>query len=167
MKELKFIQLDKTDEKMCTRFEQFMRQYMAELEEHDEHPLPEDILDKWIKSIIAMQGLADRHLEFCFDKDGLAGFLYGKIDHPEHKGFIKPGYGYIMEFYVLPHCRRRGYGRDMFLRLEGLFREHGAARMYLTTEPGGGKAFWEAMGFRGVGEVSPENGMEIYEKDVG
>lgn len=166
MEKLKFIQLEAANSEMCETFEILMRQYMAELEEHDEHPLPRDILDKWIKSIIAMQGPHDRHLEFCYYGDILIGFLYGKIDHEDHNGFIKPGYGYIMEFYVLPQFRRKGCGKSMFLRLESHFRKHGAKRMYLTADSVSGKPFWEAMGFVNTGERSPENGMDIYERDV-
>lgn len=95
--------------------------YIAELNEHSDRPLPEQFQQKWINSIIAMQGPSDRHLELCYADEILVGFLYGKIDQEEHKGFIKPGYGYIMEFYVKPEYRRMGYGRMMFRRLESLF----------------------------------------------
>ena len=59
--------------------------------------------------MINIQGDADRHLELCYDGDSLIGFLYGKIDHPDHKGYIKAGYGYIMEFYEIGRasCRER------------------------------------------------------------
>ena len=92
------------------------------------------------------------------------GFLYGKIDHEDHKGFIKPGYGYIMEFYVKPDHRRKGYGKMMFKRLERLFHLDGAEMMYLTADPVTGKPFWEAQGFQNTMEKSPENQLYIYEK---
>ena len=95
-----------------------MYAYAKELDEHGDDPMPEGLLQKWIKSIISMQGPSDRHLELCYDGETLIGFLYGKIDHEDHKGFIKPGYGYIMEFYVKPEYRRRGNGRAMYQRLE-------------------------------------------------
>lgn len=113
-----------------------------------------------------MQGPLDRHLELCYVGEKIVGFLYGKIDHEDHRGFIKPGYGYIMEFYVCPQHRRKGYGKTMYLRLERLFRSNGAKRMYLTADPVTGKSFWEAMGFVNTGERSPENKLDIYEKDV-
>jgi hypothetical protein len=91
--------------------------------------------------------------------------LYGKIDHENHRGFIKPGFGYVMEFYVRPSHRRGGNGTRMFRRLEQLFQAHGAARMHLTTSALG-EAFWRAMGFAPTGEVSPDNNREVFEKDI-
>ena len=54
----------------------------------------------------------------------------------------------------------------MAQRIERLFAGHGAERMYLTADPVTGRPFWEAMGFRPTGEVSPENRLSIYEKAV-
>lgn len=147
-------------------FDALMRAYIKELDEHQNNVTSDDFLTKWIDGIISIQGDSDRHLEYCYDNDMLVGFLYGKIDHSEHKGFKKVGFGYIMEFYVLPEHRRKGYGEEMFLHLEELFRKDGAKRMYLTSDPVTGKPFWEAMGFISTGEQSPENNQEIYEKKI-
>jgi ribosomal protein S18 acetylase RimI-like enzyme len=121
---------------------------------------------KITRGILNMQGPYDRHLELCYDGDNLIGFLYGKVDHEGHKGFIKPEHGYIMEFYVKPKFRRLGYGKAMFEHKGDLFGLHGTRRMYLTADPVTGKPFWEAMGFEDTGEISPENKQAIYEKDV-
>ena len=88
------------------------------------------------------------------------------MDHPEHRGYIRAGWGYIMEFFVLPEYRRGGYGREMFRRLQALFQKDGAKQMYLTADPVTGRPFWEAMGFAASGERSPENQLEIYEKTI-
>lgn len=164
--QIKYVQVTADNEKLCKDFKSLMVPYMEELDAHSDDPLPMDLLPKWIDSIIAMQGPSDRHTELCYAGDNLIGFLYGKVDHEDHKGFIKPGYGYIMEFYVCPQYRRKGYGKRMFLRMEHLFRKDGAKRMYLTADPVSGKPFWEAMGFTNTGEQSPENKLDIYEKDV-
>lgn len=166
MKKFTFVQLCAEREDDCAIFERLMWQYTKELEEHREHATPTEIIARWIKSIIQMQGDSDRHLELCYDGSTLVGFLYGKVDHPEHKGFKKVGYGYIMEFFVLPEYRRKGYGKEMYLRLEKLFRQDGVKRMYLTADPVTGKPFWQSMGFVNTGEKSPENNLEIYEKPL-
>ena len=166
MNELRFLQVTAGETRLCRIFTSLMEGYMKETSEHTHHELPQAFFEKWVKSIIVMQGAYDRHLELCFNEDAPVGFLYGKIDHEEHKGFIKPGYGYIMEFYVLPEHRRRGYGRAMLRRMEELFRDHGAKAMYLTADPVTGKPFWEAMGFENTGERSPENQLDIYEKRI-
>lgn len=164
--QIKYVRVFAQNQEVCAAFRALMTSYMEELDAHSDEPLPMDLLPKWIDSIIAMQGPSDRHTELCYVGDNLIGFLYGKVDHEDHKGFIKPGYGYIMEFYVCPQYRRKGYGKKMFLHMEHLFRKDGAKRMYLTADPVSGKPFWEAMGFANTGEQSPENKLDIYEKDV-
>lgn len=166
MKELKFIQLQKDNDEHCKLFENLMIPYMKELDEHKNRVTPEDFVFKFTRSILKMQGPYDRHLELCYDNEKLIGFHYGKVDHENHKGFIKPGYGYIMEFYVKPEFRNKGYGKAMFERIEDLFASHGTKRMYLTADPVTGRPFWEAMGFKNTSDVSPENGQLIFEKNV-
>ncbi len=166
MKELKFIQLQKENEEHYKLFESLMIPYNKELDEHKNIVTPEDFVLKLTRGMLNMQGPYDRHLELFYDNENLIGFLYGKVDHEKHKGFIKPGYGYIMEFYVKPEFRHKGYGKAMFERLEDHFASYGTKMMYLTADPVTGKPFWEAMGFINTGVLSPENKLPIYEKPV-
>ncbi len=163
MEGLSFIPLRSDDPKSCDIFRPLMRAYSAELAMHEAFPLTETETEKWIDRIIRLQGPSDRHLEICKQNGKPIGFFYGKIDHPEHRGYKKVGYGYIMEFYVVPESRRKGVGTAMYRRLELLFQMDGASRMYLTTNTDSGSAFWEAMGFCHTGEVLPENNLEILE----
>lgn len=164
---IKYIQLNsKSNEAQKQEFERLVLLYGAELDTHQNRTTPKEILAKWANSMITVQGDMDRHLELCYDGDILIGFLYGKIDHPNHKGYIKVGYGYIMEFYVLPKFRRKGYGRQMYTHLEELLKNDGAKKLYLTSDPVTGKPFWESLGFRYTGEKSPENNQEIFEKGI-
>lgn len=163
---LKFTQVVSDNAYLCSEFRSLMHPYVKELNQHSERSLPDEFIEKWISSILSMQGPTDRHLELCYDGQELIGFLYGKIDHEDHNGFIKPGYGYIMEFFVLPQFRRMGYGKAMFHRMEKLFVYDGARKMYLTPDAVTGVPFWTAMEFQGTGEYSPENQMEIFEKEV-
>lgn len=166
MKELVFVQLKKQCEEHYHLLNSLMTSYIAELDQNHHRATSSEFISRWIKSIIEIQGDYDRHLEFCYDGELLIGFLYGKIDHTEHKGFIKPGYGYIMEFYVKPEYRRQGYGRAMFFHLEKLFAHNGVKRMYLTSDPITGIPFWKSMGFIDSNKKSPENDLEIYEKEI-
>lgn len=147
-------------------FEDLMYGYIDEMNQHSHRPLPKQFQKKWIDSIMASQGPQDCHLELCYVADTPIGFLYGKVDHEDHEGFIKPHWGYILEFYVAPEYRRKGFGKQMLQRLEDLFRQDGAKMMYLTADPVTGKPFWEAMGFVSTGEISPQNSLPIYEKAV-
>lgn len=145
-------------------FRKMVASYGPELDANQNRRTPCEIFPKWANSMINNQGDSDRHLELCCDGDLLIGFLYGKIDHSWHKGYIKDGYGYIMEFYVLPEYRRRGYGRQMYLHLEQLLTQDGAIRLYLTADPVTGVPFWSRLGFIATGEKSLENNLEIFEK---
>lgn len=147
-------------------FHSLMQQYAAELDEHQHRSTPPDILERWTNSIIDKQYDTGRCLRLCYDGAGIIGFLYGKIDQPEDKGYKRIGHGYIMEFYVLPEHRRKGYGSAMLSYLECFYSEHGVSELYLTADPVTGKPFWEAMGYGATGELSPDNGQEIYEKTL-
>lgn len=163
---LEFVQLNADDAVLCQCFSDLMYCYIAEMNEHSHRPLPEAYWQRWIDSIIASLGPTDRHLELCRWGETWIGFLYGKVDHEDHKGFIRPGLGYILEFFVKPEFRRRGLGKQMLFRLEALFRQDGAVQMYLTADPVTGKPFWEAVGFENTGVRSPDNQLLIYEKMI-
>ena len=166
MKELKFVPLQKENEEHYKLLQSLMNPYNKELDEHPNRVIPDDCIVKITRGMLNMQGPSDHHLEVYYDGENLAGFVYGKVDHEGHKGFIKPGYGYIMEFYIKPEFRRKGYGKAMLKEIESLFASHGTKKMYLTADPVTGKPFWQAMGFQNTGERSPENGLLIFEKDV-
>jgi ribosomal protein S18 acetylase RimI-like enzyme len=174
MKGLKFIGLHKGNEKHCAEFKSLFGEYFAEQCEHNPklrvspnpHYTFEEFLQKWLNSIIDIQGDSDRHLELCYDSEHLIGFLYGKVDHEDHNGFIKPGWGYVMEFYVKPKYRRKSYGRAMSGRLERLFAADGATMMYLNADAVTGEPFWSAMGFTKTDEINTENNKRIWVKEL-
>ena len=64
---LLYVQLSSDDREKCAVFEKMMAAYVKELDEHEHDPMPEGFLQKWIKSILSMQGPSDRHLELCYD----------------------------------------------------------------------------------------------------
>lgn len=163
MNKLKFTSV--TDENR-NDFHRLMQMYAKELDQHQNRCTDFEMLKRWTDSIIEKQFHTTRYLRLCYFESSLIGFFYGKIDQAEDKGYKKTGYGYIMEFYVLPDFRRNGYGRLMFRQLEFMFERDGAKHMYLTADPVTGKPFWEAMGFISINEKSPENNQEIYERDI-
>ncbi len=155
------INSDNSDE-----FIDFMHNYVKELDAHLNKSTSAEAVDRWIKSIINLQGEKGRYLEYCLVNERKIGFLYGKIDKAEHCGYKKPGYGYIMEFYVIPEFRLNGCGKQMLRRIEQLFSNEGVKRMYLTAVPVTGKPFWVKTGFVPTDEISPENNLQIYEKSI-
>lgn len=147
-------------------FHQLMRAYSKELDLHQNRTTDEKILAGWTERVIAGQHESGRCLKLCCDGGSVIGFLYGKIDMPDDKGFRKLGYGYVMEFYVQPQYRRKGYGREMYGCLERFFADEKAAGVYLTADPVTGKPFWRSLEFKENGEISPENNLPVYEKHL-
>jgi len=162
MNELNFVQIRKDDTRHC---EMFKNMFLPYCHETDKVLKSDEMYCKIARSTIDMQGPHDRHLELAFDGGELVGFLYGKVDHENHMGHKKVGYGYVMEFYIKPEFRRRGYGEAMFLRLQRHFASHGVKRMYLNTSAPA-KAFWQFMGFAPTDEIQPHNNMVIWEKEI-
>ena len=147
-------------------FHNLMKSYSKELDEHQNRTTDEKMLAGWTDRIIAKQYDDGRCLKLCCKDDKAIGFLYGKIDRPEDKGFKKVGYGYVMEFFVLPEYRRKGYGKEMYSFLEKYFTDNNVHNIYLTADPVTGKPFWKALGFNENGEISPENNLPVYEKHL-
>lgn len=165
MPELIFTRIN-LDSSLCAAFTSLMHRYGPEISAHTERPLSDEMLRSWTQSIIRLSASPDRLIEVCCDGDVPVGFLYGKIDREGDRGYIRPGWGYVMEFYVIPERRREGLGRIMAQRMEDFFREKGVKQAYLTADPVTGKPFWAAAGYRAMGEISPENGQEFFEKNL-
>lgn len=147
-------------------FIELMLKYAKELDEHQNRNTDPEILKKWTESIVRKQYDDGRCLKLCSYNSEIVGFLYGKIDKDDDKGFRKIGYGCIMEFYVTPECRRKGFGKAMYLEIEQFFRKNDVKHMYLTADPVTGKPFWEKMGFIKTDEISPDNNQQVYEKEL-
>ena len=148
-------------------FHVLMKDYARELDEHQNRITEPTALSKWTDNIISKsKNNAFRILKLCYISNKVIGFLIAKIDKSDDKGFRKDGYGYIMEFYVLPEYRRKGYGRQMYFHLEEFFKANRVKKMYLTADPIIGKPFWESLGFISTGEISPENNQAVYEKNI-
>ncbi len=154
-----------TEENRST-FHALMQMYAKELDEHQQRTTDPEILKRWTDSIIAKQHEASRCLKLCYDGKELIGFLYGAIDKQGDKGYNRVGWGCIMEFYVIPEQRRKGYGKRMYGYLEAFFKAQRVNGIYLTADPVTGKPFWKALGFVSKGEFSPDNEQEIFEKTL-
>jgi len=68
------------------------RDYLSDLS-HDEQ-------EKFLQSIMVHQVEPDRWLLLLRAEDEYMGFVHMKIDKDEH-----PGWGFILEFYVVPNRR--------------------------------------------------------------
>ena len=163
MNELKFVTA-KNNRKHHKLLESIMLPYCRELDNNVGRETPEATLKKFIASIVDMSEDKDRFVELCYLDELLIGFAYGKIDRKTHRGYVRPGWGYIMEFYVKPEYRRKGYGKEIYKHLENIFKSNGVSNVWLTADPVTGEPFWSAVGFTNSREKSPENNLYIYEK---
>ena len=121
MSELRFVTV-KNKRKHLKLLENIMLPYCRELDSNVGRETPEETLKKFIASIVGMSEDKDRFVELCYLGEDLIGFTYGKIDREEHRGYVRPGWGYVMEFYVKPEYRRNGYGREIYKHLENIFK---------------------------------------------
>ena len=161
-KELKFIQCKKDDKEHRNILLEMMIPYFKEIytdcEDASEVEVPSyEFIAKFTDDMINMQGPHDIHFEICYETDDMPiGFYHAKVDHHD-----RPGHGFIMEFYILPEYRRRGYGKIMYQRIETLFAEHGVKQMYLNSNSFTGMPFFESLGFKNA-DVKER----IYEKTL-
>jgi GNAT superfamily N-acetyltransferase len=169
MKSLLYLPLEKGNETHLALFTSLLLPYAHEIDQHVDRTTPDETLRKWASGILNRMDSPDRLLFVCYESAGSdepIGFLYGKIDREGDRGYVRPGWGYVMEFYVRPAFRRRGYGREMTAHLEEWFASRNIRRLYLTADPVTGVPFWGALGYTDSGTVSPENGQTIFEKTI-
>lgn len=165
MRELKFVTV-KDKRKYNKILENIMLPYYRELDRNVGRETPEETLKRFIASIVSMSEDKDRFVELCYLGKDLIGFAYVKIDRERHRGYVRPGWGYVMEFYVKPEHRRNGYGKKIYKHLENILKSNGVSNIWLTADPVTGEPFWSAIGFTNSGEKSPENNLYIYEKTI-
>ncbi len=154
------------DPESCELFKSLMRPYIAEISAHLTIPLSNDLLEKWMASIIRLQGEKDRILDLCYADGEPIGLLYGRVDKETEMGCFRENWGYVMEFYVKPEYRRKGIGREMFERMREWYGKRGVLGYYLTADPITGEPFWEALGFKRTREIMPVNNMIIFERQL-
>ncbi len=66
-------------------------------------------------------------------------------------GGERPGWGWVMEFYVVPGYRGRGLGAGFYGMCESLLEMNGASSVWLTAGLGA-VSFWVSVGYRRTGE---------------
>lgn len=108
--------------------------------------LPADEREKFIQSILARQGESNRWLLLLRYGDEYIGFVHMKI------GGERPGWGFILEFYIVPNKRRLGWGRRLFNRIVDTLQARGVDNVWLWSAPEA-EPFWYSLGFRETGEI--------------
>lgn len=141
--------------------------YMREIFKDDQETQNESDLDleKYALQRINIQGKRnDMHFELVYVDKEVIGFAFYAVDLGGIKGIVEAGYGYIMEYYIIPSRRRSGYATELYQHVFDTFENHKVNYLYLTPDNESGIPFWLKMGFYDSGKVDPDNKMPIYIK---
>jgi ribosomal protein S18 acetylase RimI-like enzyme len=141
-----FVKVNKENPENCTDFMNLGCEYMKEV---DNRNTSEEIQMKFLRSILARQGENNRWLILLRKNDVAIGFVHAKIDQDE-----QVGWGYILEFYIAPAFRRKGFGSMLYDFIKNEFIRSGAKHIWLNANKENGEPFWSSLGFIETGEVA-------------
>jgi ribosomal protein S18 acetylase RimI-like enzyme len=122
--------------------------------------LPTNERERFLQSILARRGEPDRWLLLLKCGIEYIGLVHLKIDRDE-----RPGWGFILEFYIVPNKRRLGWGRRLFDLIVKILQGRGVKNIWLLTDPAA-KVFWLSLGFRETNEIDKETGQRIMVKPI-
>lgn len=157
------IAIEKDNPAQYAQLEALMYAYVAETDRHRNAETPKHLIPRITRSMIDKLD-ESRLLRMALDDGEAIGFCYAKIDKEGDRGLIRPGWGYMMEFFVHPAHRRKGIGRRLTDACEAFFAGHGVHHVWLTADAVTGVPFWLSCGYSDSGADSPENGQRIFEK---
>ena len=173
MKNIKNVQIYKENQELynvilplwLAYFKELQLAYVRELcESEEEQQIVAEI--QGLNRRINIQGKRpDMHFEVFFQDDMPVGFANFAIDTGGIRGLIEASYGCVMEFYISPEFRRKGYGKSLYEHIEATLKNDGTQNIYLTSAIAS-IPFWIAMGFKESGKIDPDNDLPIYIKNI-
>ena len=144
---MELVPVTRDDPDVISVFLNLCRDYLSDL--------PRDERERFLQSILARQGEPDRWLLLLRSGDEYIGFVHMKIDKDE-----RPGWGFILEFYIVPNRRRFGRGRKLFNLSAKILQDRGINHVWLMTNQAA-EPFWHSLGFIETNEVDKETGQKI------
>ncbi len=141
------VRVAKDDPEAVSVFLSLGRAYLSGL-------LPDE-RERFLQSILARQGESDRWLLLLKHHNEYLGLVHMKIDKEE-----RPGWGFILEFYIVPNKRRSGWGLRLFKLCVEILKERNVEDVWLLTDQAA-ERFWRSLGFGETGEVDKETGQKI------
>jgi len=116
--------------------------------------------ERFLQSILTRQGETDRWLLLLKYENKYAGFTHVKIDNDE-----RIGWGFILEFYIVPTKRKMGLGRTFFNLIADMLHAKRVKDIWLLADSAS-EPFWRTLGFRLTGEVDKETGQSIMTRSL-
>lgn len=153
--QVEFITINKGNPSNCSDFLSLGYEYMKEVA--SDYPL--EVHEKFLNSILNKQGENERWLIMLKSSAKAIGFVHAKIDQDERVGL-----GYILEFYIIPDFRRKGFGIKLYSFIKHEFLSCEVKDVWLTADKINGEPFWFSIGFKDTGEV--ENGLKVLEISI-
>jgi GNAT superfamily N-acetyltransferase len=150
--EPKLVFVTKDDVNTISMFLRLGRDYLKDM--------PHEEQESFLQSILARQGEPNRWLLLLKHQNVYVGFAHVKIDRDE-----RPGWGFILEFYVVPIKRKMGLGRTFFNLIADMLQSQGVKDIRLLADSIS-EPFWRSLGFRLTGEVDKETGQNIMAKSL-
>ena len=102
---------------------------------------------KFLQSCLRRLGEPNRWMALFVVGGEPAGFTYFKVDRDD-----RPGWGYVMEFYVVPAYRRHKVGTKGWLRTKGILEAAGCTDIWLSSHPLA-EGFWKSCGLLETGQM--------------
>ena len=152
---IEYIKINREDPSSCVDFMDLGYEYMKEVAPDKSL----EIHDKFLNSILNRQNEKERWLIGLKANNNMVGFAHFKIDRNE-----RIGWGYILEFYIMPQFRRKGFGRRLYDFTKQEFTVHGIKDIWLTADRVNGEPFWFSIGFVDTGNT--ENEMKILKNSI-
>ncbi len=149
--ELELVSVAKGEAEKVSTFIRLGRDYFKDLDFEER--------ERFLQSILSRLGEPDRWLFLLKYKNEYVGLAHVKIDKDE-----RPGWGFILEFYIIPSKRRMGLGRKFFSLIEDLLRSKGVKDVWLLATEA--IPFWCSLGFRLTGEIDKETCQKILIKSL-
>ena len=167
MNRIRFVQIYKDDNELYQKLLPVWCDYMKEVNgEGEDTPL--ETVTKDLQRRVNNQGSRnDMHLELFFVDDVFIGFAhFAIVKGPQYDGLLEPGNGFVLEFYIIPEHRRKGYGRVLYNHIEKILKNDGAEHICLTANHATGEPFWMAMGYTGTEKIDTDNDLPVYVKKI-
>jgi GNAT superfamily N-acetyltransferase len=152
---IEYVRISRENPNRCTDFMNVGYAYMKEtaadrsLEVHS----------KFLNSVLNRQNEKERWLIAVKVNAAMIGFAHFKIDRSE-----RIGWGYILEFYIIPSFRKQGFGRRLYGYIKQEFNNFQINDIWLTADQVNGEPFWFSMGFRDTGKT--ENDLKVLEISI-
>lgn len=132
--------------------------YSDEIDAIMDTETPKATAERWLTGLLRrVQEQEGRWLVL----DTLAGAYVGFALAEIHR----PGWGYILEFYIVSERRRCGRGRQLFSCISEVMSGAGAGNVWLTSNSAA-LPFWGSLGFAATGAVAADNGLPVLTRAI-